>query len=117
MDPLRRRFLKAGLAGAAALAIAGGVAWFGRRIGAPRPRPSLGAEASDVVRAIVPSMLAGALPQGAERAAAIDETVGGVDRRDRGPPAGGARRARAAVRAADARRRTPRIRGRHACVE
>jgi len=88
MDPFRRRFLQAGLAGAAALAIAGGIAWFRRRVDVASKASSLGAEASDVVRAIVPSMLAGALPQGAERAAAINETVGGVDRAIAGlPPA------------------------------
>jgi hypothetical protein len=80
MDPFRRRFLKAGLAGAAVLAVAGGIAWFRRRVDAAALAPSLGEEARDVVRAIVPSLLAGALPPGAERATAIDETVAGVDR-------------------------------------
>jgi hypothetical protein len=80
MDPLRRRFLQAGLAGAAVLAIAGGVAWFRRRLAHAAAAPALAADARDVVRAIVPSMLAGALPEGAGRAIAIDETVDGVDR-------------------------------------
>src|SRR5690348_3445338 len=79
MDPFRRRFLQAGLAGAVALAIAGGVAWFRRRVALAAAAPALDAEARDVVRAIVPSMLAGALPDGATRASAIDETVDGVD--------------------------------------
>jgi hypothetical protein len=78
--PVGRRYLRARLAGAAALAIAGGIAWFRRRIDAAASAPALGAEARDVVRAIVPSMLAGALPAGGERATAIDETVDGVDR-------------------------------------
>jgi hypothetical protein len=79
MDPNRRHFLQAGLAGAAVLAIAGGVAWFRRRIDVAASAPALGEDARDVVRAIVPSLLAGALPPGGERAAAIDETVAGVD--------------------------------------
>jgi len=86
MDPVRRRFLKVGLAGAAALAIAGGVAWFRRRVDVAATAPALGADARDVVRAIVPSMLAGALPEGLDRAAAIDETVAGVDRAIGGLP-------------------------------
>ena len=88
MNPTRRRFLQAGLAGAAALSIAGGIAWFRRRVDAAATAPVLGGEARDVVRAIVPSMLAGALPQGADRATAIDETVAGVEHAIAGlPPA------------------------------
>ena len=79
MDPTRRRFLKAGLAGAALLAIAGGVAWFRRSTEAAAVAPALDADARDVVRAVVPSLLAGALPAGAERTLAIDETVAAVD--------------------------------------
>ena len=89
MDLSRRRLLKAGLAGGALLAIAGGVAWFARRVtdtGAPR---ALDADASAIVRAIVPAMLASALPPpGDARTGAIDETVAGVDRAIAGlPPA------------------------------
>ena len=86
MDPVRRRFLQAGLAGAAALAIAGGIAWFRRRVDVAATAPALGADARDVVRAIVPSMLAGALPDGADRTAAVDECVDGVDRAIAGLP-------------------------------
>lgn len=87
IDLTRRRLLKAGLAGAAALAIAGGVAWFRRRVDA-RPR-ALDRDALEVVRAIVPAMLAGALPAAAaDRARAIEDTVTAVDRAVAGlPPA------------------------------
>src|SRR6186713_3543589 len=71
MNPTRRLFLQVGLAGAAV--------WFRRRIDAAAFAPALGEDARGVVRAIVPSLLAGALPSGSERAAAIDETVAGVD--------------------------------------
>lgn len=83
----RRRLLQAGLAGAAALAVAGGVAWFRRRADA-MPR-ALDRDAREIVRAIVPAMLAGALPAaGSERTRAIDETVAAVDRAVAGlPPA------------------------------
>jgi len=88
MNPNRRRFLKTGLAGAAALAIAGGIAWI-RRVGTAAVAPSLDDDARSIVRAIVPVMLAGALPPSdPERALAVDETVIGVDRAIAGlPPA------------------------------
>ena len=79
IDLSRRRLLKAGLAGGALLAIAGGAAWFARRAmdrGSPR---ALDRDAAAIVRAIVPAMLAGALPgNGPSLAAAVDETVAGV---------------------------------------
>lgn len=81
IDPARRRLLKAGIAGGAALAIAGGVAWVARRVNERGASRTLDADALAIVHAIVPAMLAGALPPaGAERARAIDETVSGVDR-------------------------------------
>jgi hypothetical protein len=88
MNPTRRRFLKTGLAGAAALAIAGGIAWI-RRVGTAAALPALDDDARSVVRAIVPSMLAGALPAAdPDRALAVDETVLAVDRAVAGlPPA------------------------------
>lgn len=89
IDLSRRRLLKAGVAGGVLLAIAGGAAWFARRVldrGAPR---ALDRDAATVVRAIVPAMLAGALPpEGPSLADAIEETVAGVDRAIAGlPPA------------------------------
>jgi len=89
IDHSRRRLIKAGLAGGALLAIAGGVAWFARSVldkGAPR---TLDRDASGIVRAIVPAMLSTALPsQEPERASVIDETVAAVDRAIAGlPPA------------------------------
>jgi hypothetical protein len=79
MNPIRRRFLQAGVAGAALLALAGGVAWFRRRTEAAASAPALDADARAVIRAVAPSLLAGALPAGAERASALDETVAAVD--------------------------------------
>ena len=78
-NPLRRRFLKAGLAGAALLALAGGAAWFRRRTDAAAASPALDEDARAVVRAVVPSLLAGALPGDAARAPAVDEVVNAVD--------------------------------------
>lgn len=87
IDLSRRRLLQAGIAGAAALAVAGGVAWFRRRAD-ERPR-ALDRDAREIVRAIVPAMLAGALPAAdAERSRAIDDTVEAVDHAVAGlPPA------------------------------
>jgi hypothetical protein len=77
--PTRRRFLAAGVAGAVLLAIGGGVLW--TRRAARAPSGALDADARAILRAIVPAMLAGALPgPPGERALAIDETVDGVDR-------------------------------------
>ncbi len=76
----RRRFLVAGAAGAAALALAGGYAWMRRR-GAAATASALDPAALAIVGAIVPAMLAGALPAvPADRARAVAETVAGVDR-------------------------------------
>ena len=78
----RRTFIVAGTAGGAALAIA----WW-LRGGPGRPRTSveptlagLDPEAPTIVAAIVPAMLAGALPTGEEaRQTSIRETVAGVE--------------------------------------
>ncbi|HET9338590.1 MAG TPA: hypothetical protein VFQ55_06290 [Casimicrobiaceae bacterium] len=87
IDLSRRRLLQAGLAGAAALAVGAGIVWFRRR--AAESPLALDDDARTIVRAIVPSMLAGALPaDGPERTLAIDETVAAVDRAIAGlPPA------------------------------
>jgi hypothetical protein len=80
----RRTFLALGAAGTALFAVAGWWTWSRQR-----PPATLDADASAIVRAIVPAMLAGALPAGgAERRIAIDETVAGVARAIAGlPPA------------------------------
>lgn len=79
-DLARRRLLQAGLAGGAVLAVAGGVAWFRRGSAPADPSHALDRDAVPVVRAIVPAMLAGALPDARDdRTRAIDETVAGVD--------------------------------------
>jgi hypothetical protein len=78
----RRGFLVLGVTGAAALAAAG---WWQswRRLASGSPDH----EAFEIVRAIVPAMLAGALPRGSiERAQAIEETVAGVARAIAGLP-------------------------------
>lgn len=73
----RRGFLALGLAGAATLAAAGLWSWM-RRQGAPA---QAAADAAEIVTAIVPAMLDGALPPaGLERTAAIRETVDNVAR-------------------------------------
>jgi hypothetical protein len=82
----RRTFLSLGIAGAAAFAAAG---WWTSTRQRGAGSPSAGAERRRIVAAIVPAMLAGALPEPAgERAAAVDETVRGVDQAIAGlPPA------------------------------
>jgi hypothetical protein len=88
----RRTFLVTGLAGGAALAFA----WWWRERPAPasvvaaqQPLAALDREAPAIVAAIVPVILAGALPdEPAARRSAIDETVAGVARAIAGlPPA------------------------------
>jgi hypothetical protein len=80
----RRTFLTAGVAGSALLAVAGWWTW-SRRPAAVRLDP----QADVIVRAIVPAMLAGALPdEPRARPAAIEETVANVARAIGGlPPA------------------------------
>lgn len=76
----RRRFLAAGAAGGVALALAGGYAWLRGRRARPEIR-AFDADALAIVRAIVPAMLAGALPAPTgPRADAIDDTVEHVRR-------------------------------------
>lgn len=76
----RRRFLAAGAAGGVALALAGGYAWLRGRRALPEVH-AFDADARAIVRAIVPAMLAGALPSApADRASAIEESVDGVHR-------------------------------------
>lgn len=74
----RRQFIKAGVIGGAALAAVG--AWYGyRHHGAGRVEPpALDATAREVVAAIAPVLLQGALPQGAGFGAALAEVVDGV---------------------------------------
>ncbi|QNA99474.1 hypothetical protein [Massilia sp. Se16.2.3] len=77
METKRRSFLKAGVLGALALAAGGGIY---RMANPPAPgRFVLDGEARSALGAIVPALLAGALPAApAERKAAIDTTVQGV---------------------------------------
>jgi hypothetical protein len=85
----RRRFLQVGLAGAAALACA---RWlYGPVSNAPQlPREMLWLDERRriIVAAIVPAMLAGALPSNADSATVRDEVISGVDHAIAGlPPA------------------------------
>ena len=90
----RRSFLVAGVAGSALLAVAGW--WTVTRRLAPA---SLAPETDAIVRAIVPAMLAGALPAAApDRAKAIEETVANAT------PQGRPRRATGDGRAEDGAR-------------
>lgn len=74
----RRTFLTVGLAGAATLAAAG---WLASALRTPSRSRGLDEEAREIIAAIVPVMLEGALPGGpADREAALNETVAGVDR-------------------------------------
>ncbi len=76
----RRRFLAAGIVGTAALATAGWWAWSRRSIPETTGGRALSPDAQAIVAAIVPAMLAGALPADARaRGAAINETAAGVD--------------------------------------
>jgi len=76
----RRTFLAVGAAGAAALAAAGWWSWMRRAAPPPAPRV-LDDDALAIVAAIVPAMLAGALPAaGSERPVAVGEVVAGVDK-------------------------------------
>jgi hypothetical protein len=73
----RRRFIAAGILGAAALAGAGWWSWT-RRAPPAVAAAALSPEARGIVQAIVPAMLGDALPAGEGRAVALRETVDGV---------------------------------------
>jgi hypothetical protein len=77
METHRRSFLKAGALGALVLAAGGGIY---RAVHTPRPqRFVLDGEARAALGAIVPAMLAGALPTNPpERKAAVTSTIEGV---------------------------------------
>ncbi|MCG2584426.1 twin-arginine translocation signal domain-containing protein [Massilia sp. TS11] len=79
MGTSRRSFLKLGLAGAAVLAIGGGVYRLSRPA-TPAAPFVLDAEAVSILDAIIPAVLAGALPTDAGRAAALASTRAGVQR-------------------------------------
>ena len=73
----RRTFLRTGVAGAAALLI---VRSLNAEVVAEEPRrPALTAAGRDIFAAIVPVLLAGALPTGSEFARARAETVAAID--------------------------------------
>ncbi len=82
----RRGFLKAGIVGALALAAGGGIYRFARGPAAPG-RFVMDGEARAAIDAIVPAMLAGALPaDGAARRAAIERATAGVQQAILGLP-------------------------------
>ena len=74
MNLTRRRFIKVGIAGAALLTA---VRWLDRAGSAwAAPASALDPRAREIIRALVPVVLDGALPaDGASRSKAIDETV------------------------------------------
>lgn len=76
----RRQFIKAGVIGGAALAAVG--AWYGyRHQGVGRiEAPALDDGAREVVAAIAPVLLKGALPEGPESATALRQVLDGVER-------------------------------------
>lgn len=76
MGTSRRTFLKAG--GLAALALAAGGALYRATHTEPPHRFALDGEARAALHAIAPAILAGALPQGSEREAALKNTIEGV---------------------------------------
>jgi hypothetical protein len=75
----RRRFLKLGLAGSALLAAAAGGLVLSRRPETCHPCQWIHQGDRQLLRALVPVMLAGALPSGRSGAQAIDEIITGVD--------------------------------------
>lgn len=78
----RRTFLAVGVAGSALLAVAG---WW--RLSRPQLSAILSPDTDAIVRAIVPAMLAGALPvETKARSLAIDETVANIARAIAGLP-------------------------------
>ncbi len=87
LKPNRRTFIAAGAVGVGALAIAG---WWKDVLPAKVPGvvPPLSADGRDILRAVVPVLLAGALPaEPAAHAAAIDETMATLDHAISGLPA------------------------------
>ena len=87
LKPGRRTFLAVGVAGAGALALAG---WL-RRSPAPAAggaTANISADGHDILRAVVPVLLAGALPQDtAARATAFAQTLSALDTAVGGLPA------------------------------
>ncbi|WP_409267882.1 hypothetical protein [Massilia sp. BHUDP2] len=86
MGTSRRTFLKAG--GLAALALAAGGAFYRARYSGTPHRFALDGEARAALHAILPAILAGALPQDAGREAALTRTIDGVHQAILGLPPG-----------------------------
>jgi hypothetical protein len=86
MGTSRRTFLQAG--GLAALALAAGGAFYRARYSGTPHRFALDGEARAALHAILPAILAGALPQDAGREAALTRTVDGVHQAILGLPPG-----------------------------
>ncbi|WP_292041832.1 twin-arginine translocation signal domain-containing protein [Massilia sp. UBA6681] len=86
MGTSRRTFLKAG--GLAALALAAGGAFYRVTHTGRSHRFALDGEARAALHAILPAILAGALPSGADREAALATTVDGVHQAILGLPPG-----------------------------
>jgi hypothetical protein len=83
----RRTFIAAGIVGAAALVTAG---WLKGPHAPPgaAPRRALDADAEAIMHAVVPVLLAGALPEDpAQRSAAVGDTLSAIDQAIAGLPA------------------------------
>jgi hypothetical protein len=77
----RRQFLKVGAVTGLGLTVLGTWYGWGRvSLGAAGSHFTLAPEAREIVAALVPVILAGALPEGAERAANAERAVAGVER-------------------------------------
>jgi hypothetical protein len=83
----RREFLRAGAVASAGLALAGRVPEVAARVAESAVAPGISAADRDIVAAIAPVMLAGALPAEAQqKRAAVQEVVDGVSRLVAGLP-------------------------------
>lgn len=76
----RRQFLKVGLVGGATLAVVGTLYWSRADRHEAVAAFKLDVTGREIVAAIAPAILAGALPDGAGHAAAVERVVEGVER-------------------------------------
>lgn len=76
----RRQFLKVGLVGGAGLAVLGTIYWSRERSEADVAAFKLDVTGREIVAALAPAILAGALSEDGDRAAAVERVVDGVER-------------------------------------
>ncbi|MDS4072217.1 MAG: hypothetical protein RKL24_03600 [Defluviicoccus sp.] len=75
----RRQFLKVGVVGSAGLAALGALYWAHERSQADVAAFKLDVTGREIVAALAPAILAGALPEDGYRAAAVERVVDGVE--------------------------------------